>query len=69
MRVIILLFCLSLLSCKKEDGKTCYECDQGQQATGSYKWVGCYTEEEWSRFTPADVYGNPLNKSQRCRKQ
>lgn len=57
-----------LLSCSK-DQKTCYQCDISQTGTGTYTYVGCFTDEEWSRYNLTDNLGNDLNKSQRCRRQ
>lgn len=68
MKKIFFILLVTITSCKKEDKKTCYECDSGFQPSGQYRDVGCYTDEEWKNFSLADPAGNNIDKNQRCRK-
>ncbi|MEI2747170.1 MAG: hypothetical protein V9E88_00240 [Ferruginibacter sp.] len=69
MRLLLsLLFICLLASCKK-DRKTCYECDITANNTGTYTYIGCFTNSEWENAVQTDVMGNPISKTSRCRAQ
>jgi hypothetical protein len=68
-KILLSLFLIcAFVSCTK-DKKHCFECDLGLTFTGHYQDAGCYTDEEWNALHMADIYGNDIDKKQRCRKK
>jgi hypothetical protein len=66
VKYIILIATFSFLqACKKENKKTCYECNTGGL---DLKEVGCFTEKEWADTTIRTLDGREIDKST-CREK
>lgn len=62
----LLLVCALFVSCKKHSSH-CYQCDM--QNNGTYQDVGCYSDEDWQNHQITDIYGNNIDKTQKCRQK
>jgi hypothetical protein len=66
VKYIILIATFSFFqACKKENRKTCYECDSGGFIINE---VGCFTEKEWADTSIRTLDGREIDKS-KCRKK
>lgn len=64
-----------MISCKKESGSGCYECDfspinRPGSSPGTYQDAGCMTADQWNTVKFTDDLGNlTLDKGRYCRKK